>query len=252
MGVDVVDEHPYECRAARAFWIYDFGLRRRPLAEAAERGQDAGSAVSIAGVREQVEGALAALWDGRIEDDGFNALVLAARLSWREAVVLRAYAKYLRQANITFSQDYIEGVLRSNAPVTRLLVRLFESRFDPTKTAGEAERSEAINEEITGALDNVASLDEDRILRYYLGLINSTLRTNYYSTGLGEVPYLIFKLNARTVPDLPAPRPQFELFVYSPRLEGVHLRFASVARGGFPWSYRRPPVRTQVVSLATS
>src|SRR5260370_4866659 len=134
MGVDVVDEHPYECRAARAFWIYDFGLRRRPLAEAAERGQDAGSAVSIAGVREQVEGALAALWDGRIEDDGFNALVLDARMSWREVVGLRAYAKYLRQANITFSQQYIEAVLLLNAPVSRLLVRLFESRFDTPTT----------------------------------------------------------------------------------------------------------------------
>jgi glutamate dehydrogenase len=250
MGVDVVDEHPYEFPAARPFWIYDFGLRRRPLAEAAELGQDAGSAVSIAGVREQVEGALAALWDGRIEDDGFNALVLDAHLSWREVVVLRAYAKYLRQANITFSQDYIESVLRSNAPITRLLMRLFASRFDPAKTAGEAERSEAIAEEITGALDNVASLDEDRILRYYLGLINSTLRTNYYSNGLGEVPYLVFKLNARTVPDLPAPRPQFELFVYSPRLEGVHLRFASVARGGLRWSDRREDFRTEILGLA--
>ncbi len=250
MGVDVMDEHPYEFPAAEPFWIYDFGLRRRPLPEAAEHGQDHGGGVSVGQVREQVEGALAALWDGRIEDDGFNALVLDAHLSWREVVVLRAYAKYLRQANITFSQDYIESVLRLNAPITRLLVRLFESRFDPAKTVGEAERSEAITEEITGALDNVASLDEDRILRSYLGLISATLRTNYYSTGLGDVPYLVFKLNAREVPDLPAPRPQFELFVYSPRFEGVHLRFASVARGGLRWSDRREDFRTEVLGLA--
>src|SRR5258708_31322476 len=142
------------------------------------------------------------------------------------------------------------GGVRSNAPVTRLLVRLFESRFDPTKTAGEAERSEAITEEITGALDNVASLDGDRILRSYLGLITATLRTNYYSTGSADVPYLVFKLNAWAVPDLPAPRPQFEMFVYSPRFEGVHLRFASVARGGLRWSDRREDFRTEILGLA--
>ena len=176
--------------------------------------------------------------------------MLDAQLSWRQVVVLRAYAKYLRQANATFSQDYIEGVLRSNAHIARLLVTLFESRFDPAKEAGEAERSEAIAEEIAGALDGVASLDEDRILRSYLGLITATLRTNYFSTGSADVPYLVFKLNAQEVPDLPAPRPQFEMFVYSPRFEGVHLRFASVARGGLRWSDRREDFRTEILGLA--
>jgi glutamate dehydrogenase len=249
MGVDVVDEHPYEFAAAQPFWIYDFGLRRKPVVEAGESPRQI-DLMSNQRVREQVEGALLALWDGRIEDDGFNALVLDAQLTWRQVAVLRAYAKYLRQANITFSQDYIEGVLRSNAPVARLLVTLFESRFDPAKEAGEAERSEAITEEITGALDSVASLDEDRILRSYLGLIMATLRTNYFSTANRAVPYLVFKLNAREVPDLPAPRPQFEMFVYSPRFEGVHLRFASVARGGLRWSDRREDFRTEILGLA--
>ncbi len=243
MGVDVVDEHPYEFPAAEPFWIYDFGLRRAPIS-------GHGEPVMIGQVAEQVEGALAALWDGRIEDDGFNALVLDAHLTWRQVVMLRAYAKYLRQANVTFSQDYIESVLRSNASITRLLVRLFESRFDPAKAAGEAERSEAIAEEVAGALDSVASLDEDRILRSYLGLIAATLRTNYYSSGTGHVPYLVFKLNAQQVPDLPAPRPQFEMFVYAPRFEGVHLRFASVARGGLRWSDRREDFRTEILGLA--
>ncbi len=219
------------------------------MAEAGEAWQQA-DLISNQRVREQVEGALLALWDGRIEDDGFNALVLDAQLTWRQVAVLRAYAKYLRQANITFSQDYIEGVLRSNAPIARLLVTLFESRFDPAKEAGKAERSEAIAEEVAGALDNVASLDEDRILRSYLGLITATLRTNYFSTASGAVPYLVFKLDARRVPDLPAPRPQFELFVYSPRFEGVHLRFASVARGGLRWSDRREDFRTEILGLA--
>ena len=248
MGVDVVDEHPYEFGAEEPFWIYDFGLRRNPMADAGEAAQ--GDLISNQRVREQVEGALLALWDGRIEDDGFNAMVLDAQLTWRQVAVLRAYAKYLRQANVTFSQDYIEGVLRSNGPIARLLVMLFESRFDPAKQAGEAERSEAITEEINGALDNVASLDEDRILRSYLGLISATLRTNYFSTADGPVPFLVFKLDAQRVPDLPAPRPQFEMFVYSPRFEGVHLRFASVARGGLRWSDRREDFRTEILGLA--
>jgi glutamate dehydrogenase len=255
MGVDVVDEHPYEfpgtqnggalTRAARSFWIYDFGLRRTGAAD-----ESAAASGLLERVREQVEGALSALWDGRIEDDGFNALVLDAQLTWRQIVMLRAYAKYLRQANITFSQAYIERVLRTNAPIARLLVRLFESRFDPAKKAGRAERSEAIAEEIAGALDNVASLDEDRILRSFLVLITATLRTNYFSRGAEPVPSLVFKLNAQLVPDLPAPRPQFEMFVYSPRFEAVHLRFAPVARGGLRWSDRREDFRTEILGLA--
>jgi len=249
MGVDVVDEHPYEFAAAKPFWIYDFGLRRRPVADAVEGALQA-DLVSHQRVREQVEGALLALWDGRIEDDGFNALVLDGQLTWRQVAVLRAYAKYLRQANSTFSQDYIESALRANASIARILVMLFESRFDPTKQAGEAERSEAITEEITGALDNVASLDEDRILRSYLGLITATLRTNYFISAPGPVPYLVFKLDAQRVADLPAPRPQFEMFVYSPRFEGVHLRFAPVARGGLRWSDRREDFRTEILGLA--
>ncbi len=254
MGVDVVDEHPYEFPAAASsailpFWIYDFGLRRRPVLDSsAAAGQ--GDLISYQRVREQVEGALAALWDGRTEDDGFNALVLDAQLTWHQVAVLRAYAKYLRQANVTFSQDYIEDVLRANSHIARLLITLFESRFDPAKEPGEAERSEAIAEEIAGALDGVASLDEDRILRSYLGLITATLRTNYYSTASSEVPYLVVKLDASRVPDLPAPRPQFEIFVYSPRFEGVHLRFARVARGGLRWSDRREDFRTEILGLA--
>ncbi len=247
MGVDVVDEHPYEFPAAEPFWIYDFGLRRTATREADTGGRDL---MADQRIREQVERALAALWGGRISDDDFNALVLDAQLTWQQVVMLRAYARYLRQAKISFSQEYIARALRSNAPIARLLVRLFESRFDPAKQAGEAERSEAITEEINGALDGVASLDEDRILRSYLGLIAATLRTNYYSTAFGPVPSLVVKMNAREVPGLPAPWPQFEMFVYSPRFEGVHLRFAPVARGGLRWSDRPEDFRTEILDLA--
>jgi len=262
MGVDVVDEHPYEFPAAEPFWIYDFGLRRSPV-DSSQAVRD----ISVEPVRDQVEGALAALWHGIIEDDGFNALVLDAQLSWPQVAVLRAYAKYLRQAGTAFSRDYIQRVLRTNPTVTRLLVRLFESRFDPAHQGGGSERSEAIGEEIRGELDDVASLDEDRILRTYWRLIMATLRTNYFAGAFGRsaslsggpggaaprastVPYLVVKLDAAAVPDLPAPRPKFELFVYSPRFEGVHLRFADVARGGLRWSDRREDFRTEILGLA--
>jgi glutamate dehydrogenase len=249
MGVEVVDEHPYEFGAAEPFWIYDFGLRRSATGQAA--AQRAPS--SIASVKELFQGALAALWREDIEDDGFNALVLEGHLTWRQVMVLRAYAKYLRQAGSTFSQSYIERVLCSNITITRLLVRLFESRFDPDRQAGEAERSEAIAEEIRGELDEVASLDQDRILRSYWGLIQATLRTNYFvepPPPRPQAPYLVVKLDAAQVPDLPAPRPAFELFVYSPRFEAVHLRFANVARGGLRWSDRREDFRTEILGLA--
>ena len=254
MGVEVVDEHPYEFAGpgvAQPFWIYDFGLRRRRSG-----GGDAPHGPLHPGpVKALFEDALGALWRGQIEDDGFNALVLNAHLSWRQIMVLRGYAKYLRQAGTRFSQDYIERVLCSNTTVTRLLVRLFESRFDPVRQGGQTERSEAITEEIRGELDDVAILDHDRVLRGYLGLILATLRTNYFAAATGREPvagppYLVVKLDAAAVPDLPAPRPKFELFVYSPRLEAVHLRFAAVARGGLRWSDRTEDFRTEILGLA--
>jgi glutamate dehydrogenase len=195
-----------------------------------------------------------ALWQGKVEDDGFNALVLHAHLSWQQVSVLRAYAKYLRQAGTTFSQRYIERVLdqkrghrQAAGPPVRVEVR---SRAP----AGEAERSEAIAEEIRGQLDEVAILDHDRILRSYLGLILATLRTSFFQTGHGpgqlapgRAALSGVQAGRRQVPELPAPRPRFELFVYSPRLEAVHLRFASVARGGLRWSDRREDFRTEVL-----
>ncbi len=254
MGLEVVDEHPYEFSTPEPFWIYDFGLRRsRPGRDAGTSGQGGTSRVpaSIDAVRVLFEDALGALWRGDIEDDGFNALVVEAHLSWRQVMVLRAYAKYLRQTASTFSQDYVEQVLAANITVTRLLVRLFESRFDPDRRHGEAERSEAITEEIRGELDEVASLDQDRILRAFWGLIRATLRTNHFMRRQAEQPpYFVVKLDAAQVPDLPAPRPKFELFVYSPRLEGVHLRFGDVARGGLRWSDRREDFRTEILGLA--
>jgi glutamate dehydrogenase len=238
MGLEVVDEHPYQFTGPSghgSFWIYEFGLRV-PATPAA------------AGIQPIFEDALTALWHGQSENDGFNALVLSAGLSWREVNLLRAYAKYLRQAGTRFSEDYLQRVLRSNGAITRLLVRLFESRFDPARQNGVSERCEAITEEIRGQLDEVVSLDADRILRTYLALIDATLRTNYYQRS-GSQNYLVLKLDPGSVPGLISPRPKFEIFVFSPRLEAVHLRFGRVARGGLRWSDRLEDFRTEVLGL---
>ncbi|MEV4183071.1 NAD-glutamate dehydrogenase [Streptosporangium canum] len=245
MGVEVVDERPYEINRdgdaqTKDAWIYDFGLRYTPSSEV-DRDE----------FKRLFQDAFGALWRGRVESDGFNALVLAAGLTWEQAETLRIYAKYLRQAGTTFSQDYIERVLLGNVRLARLLVRLFEARLDPRRSEEvRSDLGEALNEEILGALDDVASLDEDRILRAYLEMINATLRTNYFQTVDGErKPYISLKFDSPSISVLPLPRPKFEVFVYSPRVEGVHLRFGKVARGGLRWSDRMEDFRTEVLGL---
>ncbi len=242
MGVEVVDERPYpvDTGGVRS-WIYDLGLRYEPS-----------TAVDEDQVRELFQDAFTALWLGDVESDLFNTLVLNAGLAWRPVMVLRAYAHYLRQTGTTFGERYIEQVLVGNPSVARLLVNLFESRFDPGKSEdAHQELGAAITEAIEGALDAVSSLDEDRILRSFLAMIRATLRTNYYQrTEAGTPkPYLSLKLDPEAIPDLPLPRPKYEIFVYSPRLEGVHLRFGSVARGGLRWSDRREDFRTEILGL---
>ncbi len=246
MGVEVLDERPYELDGLdRPTFVYEFGLQYAP------------------GLPDQVRGlfqdAIRAVWDGYNEIDGFNSLVLAAGLTWRQATVLRAYAKYMKQGNSPFAVDYIEAALRGNTDIARLLWQLFEARFDPGKNGLDAQaeariaRVEEIEERIKRALDDVASLDHDRILRSYLTHIKATLRTNYFqadaSGSAGLHPYMSFKLEPSAIPDLPEPRPRFEIFVYSPRVEGVHLRFGAVARGGLRWSDRRDDFRTEVLGL---
>ncbi|GLV78449.1 NAD-glutamate dehydrogenase [Streptomyces hygroscopicus] len=243
LGVEVVDERPYELRCSdrTTAWIYDFGLRL-PLREGETLADDA---------RERFQNAFAAVWTGRAESDDFNQLVLGAGLDWRQAMVLRAYAKYLRQAGSTFSQSYMEDTLRNNVHTTRLLVSLFEARMSPERQRAGVELTDALLEELDAALDQVASLDEDRILRSFLTLIKATLRTNHFQDNGDGKPhdYLSIKLDPQAVPDLPAPRPAYEIWVYSPRVEGVHLRFGKVARGGLRWSDRREDFRTEILGL---
>ncbi|MFI5757441.1 NAD-glutamate dehydrogenase [Streptomyces sp. NPDC051569] len=245
LGVEVVDERPYELRCADRThaWIYDFGLRM-PLG-----GADGDYLADDA--RDRFQDAFAAVWTGAAENDGFNSLVLLAGLSWRQAMVLRAYAKYLRQSGSTFSQDYMEDTLRTNVHTTRLLVSLFEARMSPGRQRAGTELTAALLEELDGALDQVASLDEDRILRSFLTLIKATLRTNFFqkTSDGGQHSYVSMKFDPQAIPDLPAPRPAYEIWVYSPRVEGVHLRFGKVARGGLRWSDRREDFRTEILGL---
>ncbi|GAA1903319.1 NAD-glutamate dehydrogenase [Streptantibioticus ferralitis] len=242
LGVEVVDERPYELKRSdhTKAWVYDFGLRLdRSLGDV---GDDA---------RERFQDTFAAVWTDQAENDGFNSLVLRAGLTWRQAMVLRAYAKYLRQAGATFSQEYMEETLRTNVHTTRLLVNLFQARLSPEHQRAGSELIDGLLEELDGALDQVASLDEDRILRSFLTLIKATLRTNYFQHDAGgnPHPYLSMKFDPQAIPDLPAPRPAYEIWVYSPRVEGVHLRFGKVARGGLRWSDRREDFRTEILGL---
>ncbi|MCX5082103.1 NAD-glutamate dehydrogenase [Streptomyces sp. NPDC001939] len=246
LGVEVIDERPYELRCSdrTTAWIYDFGLQmpKSPNGNGDYLGDDG---------RERFQEAFTATWTGAAEDDGFNSLVLSAGLNWRQAMVLRAYAKYLRQAGATFSQDYMEDTLRNNVHTTRLLVSLFEARMSPERQRAGTELIDGLLEELDGALDQVASLDEDRILRSFLTVIKATLRTNFFQKSDDGKPhaYVSMKFDPQAIPDLPAPRPAFEIWVYSPRVEGVHLRFGKVARGGLRWSDRREDFRTEVLGL---
>jgi len=242
-GVEVLEEQPYELLRAcgDSAWILDFGLRV----------SDPESLLDV-GARDRFTAAFGAVWSGMAENDGFNTLVLGSGLNWRQASILRAYVRYLRQGGMTFSQGLVEKVLGANTRIVRLLVRLFEASFDPAHADAGHELVDGMVEEIEGALDTVASLDEDRILRSLLGVIRATLRTNLYQPAEdgSPKPYISFKINAPAVQDLPMPRPRFEIWVYSPRVEGVHLRFGKVARGGLRWSDRREDFRTEILGLA--
>ncbi|MFB7717757.1 NAD-glutamate dehydrogenase [Nocardia sp. NPDC056100] len=263
LGVEVIDERPHQLEfdSGPEQWVYDFGLLARPelLRAALDRNMDAELVESSArlsalddqvrGLRERFTAAFEALWYGRAEADGLNELVLRADLHWRTVSILRAYAKYLQQAGFPYSQANITRVLLAYPDAARMFVDLFAALFDPDS----ADESHA--RDLEGAMrhriDEVVSLDADRILRAILGLIKATLRTNYYVTDAEgrSRDYLSFKVEPREIAELPKPRPQFEIFVYSPRVEGVHLRFGPVARGGLRWSDRLEDFRTEILGL---
>jgi glutamate dehydrogenase len=244
LGVDVIDERPYELVLGgdqRAF-IYDFGIT-------VPGGRAAVASRWPMPARQKFMAAFSASYSGLSEPDGFNALVMGAELSWQQVTILRAVGRYLRQTGTIYSQTYLATALTSNVDLARQLVELFETRFDPARELDietrKAKATELIDK-IKIALNDVASLDHDRIVRFYLAMISAMVRTNAFQPGR---PTLAFKLLPRHVPELPEPRPAFEIFVYSPRVEGVHLRFGPVARGGLRWSDRAEDFRTEVLGL---
>ena len=240
MGARVLDEHPYHI-GGNALWIHDLGLQLPPSTD-------------LALVKARFEALFAQAWRGEVESDDLNRLVLSTALDARAIAVLRAYTRYFKQLGFGFSQSYIETTLNNNAGLAEELIKLFNARFDPALPGNHDNRDETqqqLTQQIEAHLGAVASLDEDRILRQFFQTIAATLRTNaWQTTASGDTkPYLSFKLNPREVPGVPEPKPLFEIWVYSPRVEGVHLRGGKVARGGLRWSDRREDFRTEVLGL---
>jgi len=241
LGTEVLDERPAELTRPDGLrvHVYDFGLRldeptRVATADRSDHDIEAGFCSSFR-----------AAWSGAAESDGFSALMLRAALAWREVAVLRAYARYARQLGSPYGHQYMATTLLANTPVARALVELFRARFDPALDGDRDAACETALKTVRELIDAVTGLDTDRILRGFLGMINATLRTNYYR----DRPFVSFKFDPSLVPDMPAPRPKFEIFVYSPRVEGVHLRFGAVARGGLRWSDRPQDFRTEILGL---
>lgn len=242
MGVKVCNEKPYRIKnknLEQQLWVHDFGLIY---------GQAGG--LDVEKLKPSFQEAVEHAWFGRIENDGFNVLVIKAGLDWRQVNIFRAYYLYMRQLEITFSQAYVESALANNPVAIDLLVKLFYARFDP-KQDGDEKRVIELQQAIEAEIDQVSSLDEDRILRRYLNLIQSAVRTNYFINSLDDsgVPFFATKFDSSLIIEMPLPVPYFEVFVYSPRMEGIHLRGGAVARGGLRWSDRREDFRTEVLGL---
>ncbi len=237
MGARVLDEHPYHI-GSEDLWIHDIGLQVPEHAE-------------LAIIKARFEALFVQVWRGEVESDNLNKLVLATELDARQICILRAYTRYFKQLGFAFSQTYIEDALIRNAAIARDIIALFQTRFEPALRGDRDQLQQALQDTIESGLSEVASLDEDRILRQFFASILATARTNAWQhLPSGEhKPYLSFKLKPRKLPGVPEPKPAFEIWVYSPRLEGVHLRGGKVARGGLRWSDRREDFRTEILGL---
>ncbi|MBB1479953.1 NAD-glutamate dehydrogenase [Pseudoalteromonas sp. SG41-2] len=240
-GLRVIGETPYSVKTSdgRINWIMDFSMLL-----------DSKGIADFDKVSARFRAALTSVWSNRLENDGFNRLVLMGGLTGREASILRAYAKYMRQVGVTFSQTYIESTLANYPHIGSQIVNLFAKKFS-VKSPASVKTLDKLIAQIYVELENVANLDDDRIIRLYVDMIIATLRTNYFQKdGIGQFKsYVSFKVNPSLIPDMPLPLPAFEIFVYSPRVEGVHLRGGKVARGGLRWSDRREDFRTEVLGL---
>ena len=239
-GLRIINESPYQIKTndGHVFWVLDFFMLHTAGKLDLEKSRD------------NFQDAFAKVWDSHYEDDGFNRLILGAGMTGREVVILRMFAKYMRQIGVTFSQNYIESTFSRYPDIGKLLVKMFFIKFDPKIKFTEKKLDNVVTK-IQAALEDVSSLDDDRIISRYMDLIGAALRTNFFqpdATG-NEKEYTSVKFLPENIPDMPLPLPKFEIFVYSPRVEGVHLRGGKVARGGLRWSDRREDFRTEVLGL---
>jgi len=244
MGFNVVDERTYYVapQGHESVWFHDMLLERSD-----------GEAIDLQAMQGVLESAFLMVMREHAENDGYNALTLVAGLQWRDVALIRTLSRYLRQIRVPFSQDYMWATLVKHAAIARDIVELFRARFDPRPEVAQnrAAEQEEIAALIEEALQAVESLDEDRILRHFLNAVQSGLRTNFYQVGEDGHPkaQIAIKFASGQLTDLPLPRPLYEIFVYSPRVEGIHLRFGKVARGGIRWSDRPQDFRTEILGL---
>lgn len=238
MSLKVLTTRSFEIKANESVWVSDFELQYKGK-----------SFLELDHLGENFQESFKRIWHGDAEDDKFNSLILSAKLSWKQISVIRAYARYLRQIQFSLSEQYIQDCLAENEDIVKCLVALFEHRHDISK---QNDSIEEIRKEIDDKIESLQNIDDDRILRKFLEVILATARTNYFqideNTGESK-SYISLKLNPKEITDIPLPAPKHEIFVYSPRFEGVHLRFDTVSRGGLRWSDRREDFRTEVLGL---
>ena len=245
MGFRVVDERTYHIDSrgkAHDTWFHDMLLERRD-----------GGMIDLDAGKARLEAAFLMVMRGQAENDGYNALTLAGNLAWRDVAVIRTLSRFLRQVRVPYSQDYMWATLVKHAGIAGNIVELFHARFDPRSEAAQERdaKQKAIAARIEEELQKVDSLDEDRILRRFVNAVQSAIRTNFFQTDKdGHLKALLaVKFASGKITDLPLPRPLYEIFVYSPRVEGVHMRFGKVARGGIRWSDRPQDFRTEILGL---
>ena len=242
LGLRAISERPYVLKFndEKTTWINEFFMHYYQ-----------GNALDLELTKDLFQQAFSSVWFGDAENDGFNKLILAAGLSWRQVVILRAYAKYFKQIGFVFSQDYIEQALIHHPVLAKKLVQLFECKFYPDVEEDRDVRFQALADDLIFDLESVSNLDEDKIIRQFIQTIKATLRTNYYQLDANgkSKKFISLKLNSRLIPGVPRPHPLYEIFVYSTDFEAVHLRCSQVARGGLRWSDRREDFRTEILGL---
>lgn len=242
MGLRAISERPFSIKleSGDTYWVNEFTM-----------SYPSQQSLDLDDIREHFQMAFSKVWFGDAENDGFNKLVMAAGLNWRAVMMFRAYAKYFKQMGINYSHDYIESALLHNIPLVKKLSQYFDVRFNPSFKGDRTLNQNHLYEEMLQDLEHVSNLDEDKIIRQYIAIIKNTLRTNFYQLNAqGEFKsYVSFKFFSRDIPGMPKPYPKYEIFVYSPRFEGIHLRCSEVARGGLRWSDRKEDFRTEVLGL---